>query len=186
DESAFIVLYERLKGPIFKYAFYMTSSSSAAEEVTQEVFLALLESGKRYKVTEGDVAAFVFGIARNMVKRMRRQERPYQQLPSQDWAGKRVGGETPTEGLTGQLIRNEKLASMRAAIASLPDHYRQVVVICDLCDFSYEQAAARLGCAIGTIRSRLNRAHRLLALKLRDSRISPAELRAGGTEECLI
>jgi len=68
-EDAFLLLYERLKLGIFRYAFYMTNSRPAAEEITQEVFIALLENGARYREDQGNVAAFAFGIARNFVRR---------------------------------------------------------------------------------------------------------------------
>ena len=51
DENAFRSLYDRLKTGIFRYAYFMTSSSTTAEEVTQEVFTALLNHGKRYKAS---------------------------------------------------------------------------------------------------------------------------------------
>ena len=84
EESAFLLLYERLKPSIFRYAFYMTNSKTAAEEVTQEVFISLLKDGERYRKARGDVAAFAFGIARNFVRRVQRRERVYQGLPSDE------------------------------------------------------------------------------------------------------
>ena len=62
EESAFLLLYQKLKDGIFRYAFYMTNSKSAAEEATQEVFIALLEEGHKYRVELGEVGAFAFGI----------------------------------------------------------------------------------------------------------------------------
>lgn len=186
DESAFVALYERLKGPIFRYAFYMTNSNAAAEEVTQEVFFTLLQVGSRYKKTRGDVAAFAFGIARNLVKRARRREQAYEQLPNPDALEKLPGNCTGPETLTSELVQTERLERVQSAIASLPDHYRQVIVICDLCELSYEEAACRLGCAVGTVRSRLSRARALLAEKLKGPKNSRRALPAAGTEECLI
>jgi len=75
---------------------------------------------------------------------------------------------------------------MWVAIASLPDHYRQVIVVCDLCERSYADAASRLGWAVGTISSRLNRVPPLLVQKLKQSKKPQTELSAAGTEECLI
>ena len=60
-----------------------------------------------------------------------------------------------------------KLAEyLRRAIVRLPARYREVIVLCDLQDVSYADAAQALGCAIGTVRSRLHRARHLLADKL--------------------
>ncbi len=186
-EGAFLLLYERLKLGIFRYAFYMTNSRSAAEEVTQEVFITLLESGARYREDQGNVAAFAFGIARNYVRRVARRERAYEPLPEDETADKLSGKLTSEAGiLPEQLIRCEVVESVRAAIASLPEHYRQVVVLCDLCELSYAEAAIRLDCAVGTIRSRLNRGHALLSQKLRLGGKPEATFRTTGTEGCLI
>lgn len=187
QESAFLVLYERLKGGIFRYAFYMTNSRTAAEEVTQEVFISLLNQGSHYREDRGDVGAFAFGIARNFVHRIGRRERPYQPLPEDDSLERQSGTlSSDSQSLTGQMIRNERSERVQAAIASLPDHYRQAVVLCDLCELSYEEAASKLRCAVGTIRSRLNRAHALLAQKLKPLRNCEPDIEAAGPEGCLI
>jgi RNA polymerase sigma-70 factor (ECF subfamily) len=181
DEEAFRALYEKLKRPIFRYAFYMTNSRSAAEEVTQDVFMMLLRQGNRFDSSQGDLGAFTFGLARNLVRRAARRDRNYRA----PFDGSQSEIEAPApESLTGDLIRGQRVASVRQAIAKLPDHYRQAVVLCDLCELSYAKAAQRLGCAVGTIRSRLNRAHALLAEKLK--LLEPErELRDAGAEGCL-
>lgn len=185
DENAFRLLYERLKNGIFRYAFYMTGSRSTAEEVTQEVFISLLREGKNYREDRGEVAGFTFGIARNFVRRIERRERPYGPLTDDPQDPSRTVA-SEAETIPGQMIRNETAERVQAAIHSLPDHYRQVVVLCDLCELSYEQAAARLDCAVGTIRSRLSRAHVLLAQKLKPLRNSQPAVGSPGTEGCLI
>ena len=184
EEAAFLVLYERLKGGIFRYAFYMTSSRTVAEEVVQEVFIWLLKEGGAYRENRGEVGAFAFGIARNFIRRIERRERKYEPIPDDDSAQRLAGGviSEPAQ----ELIRNQVTAQVQSAIASLPDHYREAVVLCDLCELSYDEAASRLHCAVGTIRSRLNRAHAILAEKLRPLRRNEPEIRATGTEGCLI
>lgn len=184
DETAFRTLYDRLKSAIFRYAFYMTSSRAAAEEVTQEVFLTLLEKGKSYSAAQGDLGAFTFGMARNIVRRVERRERNWRARFHEGGLDEGSSVAAP-EDLAGDLLRGERVARVRAAIAALPDHYRQVVVLCDLCDFSYAEAAARLDCAVGTIRSRLNRAHALLAQKLKLLGDVAVEMRDAGAEGCL-
>ena len=187
EEEAFLLLYGRLKAGIFRYAFYMTGSKVNAEEVTQEVFITLLRESHNYRRERGDLAAFAFGIARNFVRRIERRERPYEALPEETalatLSGKLI---SESDALPAQMIRTELAGRVQAAVASLPDHYRQVVVLCDLCEFSYAEAASRLRCAIGTIRSRLSRAHGLLAEKLRPFRSPQPEIGATGPEGCLI
>jgi RNA polymerase sigma-70 factor (ECF subfamily) len=65
------------------------------------------------------------------------------------------------------LTRAETIESVRKAVLSLPAKYREVVVLCELQDVSYVETAEILGCAIGTVRSRLHRARALLLAKLR-------------------
>ena len=184
EEGAFLLLYERLKPSLFRYAFYMTNSKAAAEEVTQEVFISLLKDGRRYRKARGDVAGYAFGIARNFVRRIQRRERIYEELPSDEALAER-----PTLGphvLQTDMIRAQEVAMVHKAVASLPDHYRQLIVLCDLCELSYAEAASRLQCAVGTVRSRLNRARALLLVKLKQSRKPQTESSTAGTEECLI
>lgn len=187
DEAAFLVLYQRLKVGIFRYAFYMTNSRSTAEEILQEVFLLLLKEGQKYRADRGDVAGFAFGIARNLVRRIGRRERFHQPIPGDEameaLSANLISG---SESLPRQMIRQEFVDRLQAAIASLPEHYRQVVVLCDLCELSYTDAAARLGCAIGTVRSRLSRAHALLAHKLEPLRSPKHCIAATGPEGCVI
>jgi len=149
--------------------------------------MSLLKEGSSYRQERGDVGAFAFGIARNLVRRVRRRERAYQPLPNDD-AIERLAASLVLEpqALQRRVIRNETVEQVRAAVYSLPEHYGQVIILCDLCEFSYAEAASRLACPVGTVRSRLNRAHDLLARKLKPARAAEPDLRAAGTEGCLI
>ena len=69
--------------------------------------------------------------------------------------------------LPGDLAQNERIETLRKAVLALPPAYREVVVLCDLHERDYAEAASALGCAIGTVRSRLHRARALLAEKMR-------------------
>ena len=186
QEAAFRLLYERLKRGIFRYAYYMTNSQTAAEEVTQEVFISLLKE-RNYRRELGDVGGFAFGIARNLVRRHQRRERVYEPLPANETLESSLTKlVSAAEVLPGQMIQSEVVARVQMAIASLPNHYRQAVVLCDLCEMTYSDAALRLGCAVGTVRSRLNRGHALLREKLRPLQGSQPEVGNAGTEGCLI
>jgi RNA polymerase sigma-70 factor (ECF subfamily) len=71
----------------------------------------------------------------------------------------------PSEG----LMRHQTSTAVWKAVLSLPEHYREVVVLCDLQGMSYADAADAVNCAIGTVRSRLHRAHDMLSKKLQHS-----------------
>lgn len=186
NEDAFLLLYDRLKEPLFRYAYYMTMSQAAAEEVTQEAFLVLLKNGHCFRPAKGDLIGFAFGITRNLIQRFKKRQRLYEELPGDEALDKLSSGQPEMTDISGQAIRNQGVETIRVAIRSLPDHYRQVVVLCDLCELTYSEVASRLECPVGTIRSRLNRAHALLARKLRQTKKPQPELPAAGPEECLI
>src|SRR2546430_10034928 len=76
DEEAFAALYRRHQRPIYRFALHMTRDQTIAEDVTQEVFLALLENGRSFDPTRGSLLSFLYGIARNRVlQRIQKQWR---------------------------------------------------------------------------------------------------------------
>ncbi len=158
-EDAFTALYRRRQGGVYRFALQMTGSSAIAEDVTQEAFLALILHGTRYDQARGTVASFLYGIARNLVLR-RIDRRPWAEMEiTEECAG--------PEDLLEDLTRRESIEHVRQAVLSLPPVFREVIVLCDLQDSSYEEAAAALDCPVGTVRSRLSRGRTMLARKLR-------------------
>jgi RNA polymerase sigma-70 factor, ECF subfamily len=105
------------------------------------------------------VAAFLYGIARNLIlRRLEREGRYHPESDCENFAG--------DSSVLDDLTRSESIEHVRRAVLSLPPTYREVVVLCDLQETSYEDAAVALDCPIGTVRSRLNRARGMLARKL--------------------
>ncbi len=172
DEEAFTLLYRRRQGPIFRFALHMSGSAQLAEEVTQDVFLFLLQRGHDFDAERGALGAYLFGVARNYVRRALEKSYPESVLgtPVEDEAASLMVESDPTEG----IARRQTSVAVWKAILSLPEHYREVVVLCDLQELSYADAAEAAGCAIGTIRSRLHRAHEMLGRKLEHSAAAPA------------
>ncbi len=167
DAEALSVLYRRRQGGIYRFALQMSGSKSIAEDVTQEVFLFLMREGRVFDPSKGAVSAFLFGVARNHVLRRLRTEHLLAPLADdsddEDAFSPASADMCPLEDLT----RAETIESVRKAVLSLPPKYREVVVLCELQDVSYGETAEILGCAIGTVRSRLHRARALLLAKLR-------------------
>ena len=167
DEEALALLYRRRQGGIYRFALQMSGSTTIAEDVTQEVFLFLMREGHVFDPARGSVSAFLLGVARNHVLRRLRVEQLLEPLgdDSEDDAPLLQASSDlcPLDDLT----RAETIVSVRKAVLSLPSKYREVVVLCELQDISYGETAEILGCAIGTVRSRLHRARALLLEKLR-------------------
>jgi RNA polymerase sigma-70 factor, ECF subfamily len=170
DEGAFLEFYRRHQGMVYRFALQMTGKLEIAEEITQEVFMAVMNSARRYDRGRGSAPAFLYGIARNFVLRALERERPYVAIvddPNADSAGHSAKEPADGKDIFGELAQNERLETLRKAVLALPPAYREVVVLCDLDERDYAEAAVALGCAIGTVRSRLHRARALLAEKMR-------------------
>jgi len=165
DEQAFVSLYRRRQGAIYRFAMHMSGSTPTAEDVTQEVFLALIRGDCGYDPQRGSLAAYLFGIARKLV--LRQLERGRSDVPLEGPVEEVArAGLAASDNLLVDLTRKETLESLRRAVLALPRRYREVVVLCDLEEVDYADAAVALGCPIGTVRSRLHRARALLLEKL--------------------
>lgn len=187
DEEAFLEFYRRHQGGLYRYAVHMSGSPQTAADVVQETFLTLIRHTSKYDEEKGSPAAFLFGIARNHLRKLHEKEGRYVPLSEefgQGLSGRRsderahVNGNGHFPASTGQaemivegLERAQIAEMLRDAILTLPDHYREPVTLCDLEGKSYGEAAALLDCPVGTVRSRLNRARSMLLDKLRPARI---------------
>jgi RNA polymerase sigma-70 factor (ECF subfamily) len=167
NETAFTVLYQRRQGAVYRFALQMSGSPSAAEEVTQEVFLMLLREPTGYDPARGPLASFLYGIARHLVWRRLAQDRPHVPLGVEGDEDSRTPEQLIARSeVESDLARDQAVQSLRRAVLALPAGYREAVVLCDLHELSYAEAADVLGCAVGTVRSRLHRARALLSERL--------------------
>jgi RNA polymerase sigma-70 factor (ECF subfamily) len=167
--AAFAALYERRQGGVYRFALRMSGSESLAEDVTQDVFIALIKDAGQFDPSRGTVASYLYGMARNRVFRLLERDRSF--IPMTE----RASGDDDEpvhdrlivrEDPLAELTRNELVETVRQSILALPIHYREVIILCSLQELSYAQAAEVLGCAVGTVRSRLHRARELLVRKL--------------------
>jgi RNA polymerase sigma-70 factor (ECF subfamily) len=140
-----------------------------AEDVTQEVFLALLRGDCGYDPARGTLSGYLFGIARKLVLRHleRRRSSVALETDADDYTQPELA---VVDDPLLDLTRREGIDALRRAVQALPRRYREVVVLCDLEEVDYADAAVALGCPIGTVRSRLHRARGLLLEKLNQER----------------
>jgi RNA polymerase sigma-70 factor (ECF subfamily) len=162
--EALVTLFRRRRVEIYRFATHMTGSAAAAEDITQDVFLVVMREASAYDPARASVMAWLYGIARNLARRKVGRERLLQPLGSDDEEARPPAvRDDPGEALD----RAGRIATLRRAVMALPVRYREVVLLCDLEELSYAEAASALGCAVGTVRSRLHRGRALLAEKLR-------------------
>jgi len=167
--DAFTELFRRRRGEVFRFATHMTGSCQVGEDVLQDVFLVVMRDAGRYDAARASVPAWLCGIARNCVRQRLAGDRRYQPLATDDDV-EAVGPIDERESPLDQLVRQERADILRAAIRALPLVYREALVLCDLQELSYGEAAAALCCPIGTVRSRLHRARGMLAAALSANR----------------
>src|SRR5262249_39067492 len=126
DEEAFLSLYRQLQAPIYRFALHMTGSPAAAEDVTQEVFLALLSGNCAFDPERGTLSGYLFGVARKLVLRYLERNRSAgeQDLDNTEW----TYIEAPAHpDVMLELLRRETIEGLRRAVLSLPKRYREVV-----------------------------------------------------------
>jgi RNA polymerase sigma-70 factor (ECF subfamily) len=195
DEDAFLEFYRRHQGGLYRYAVHMSGSPQSAADVVQETFLTLIRYARNYDEKRGAPAAFLFGIARNHLRKLQEKESRYaplsddfgRTLSADDLHGVNGNGHSGPKAVQAETILEDLeqaqiVKLLREAILTLPDHYREPVTLCDLQGKSYSEAAALLVCPVGTVRSRLNRARSMLLDKLRPARlgVGARPLRSGG------
>jgi RNA polymerase sigma-70 factor, ECF subfamily len=196
DEGAFLEFYRRHQGGIYRYAVHMTGRPEAAADIVQETFLTLIRHAGKFDEEKGAPGAFLYGIARNHVRKLHEKESRYVALGDEtsdaslgNGVAENRNGNTRYTSVSGDtetvlegLERAETVQRLRDAVLTLPEHYREPVTLCDLEGKSYEEASTLLACPVGTVRSRLNRARSILLEKLRPSHVGVKALgvRFGG------
>jgi len=179
DEEAFTQLYRRNQAQIYRFALRMTGQTWAAEEIVQDVFMTLVREPKKYDPARGPLGAFLYGIARNRVmKHLERQPREFS-LEVKNSEGEVQAIDVADERTPAHWAEvRERRERVRSAVLSLPPEFRETVVLCELEEMSYQEAAQTLECPIGTVRSRLHRGRALLLAKLEMLRESPKRANA--------
>ncbi len=178
DEEAFALLYRRHQGGLYRFALRMTGSAWGAEEIVQDVFMTLIRAPKKYDPERGSVGGLLFGIARNRV--MKHLERIPREVSLEEKNEDGTGtGIVLKDNFTPAIWteKRERVRQVRAAVLDLPAEFREAVVMCELEEMSYEEAAQMTGCPIGTIRSRLHRGRALLLAKLEMLRDVPPRMK---------
>lgn len=172
DLAAFERLYQAYSQDVYNMALRIVLSEEIAEEVTQEVFISIYKDIRRFQFQ----SAFTTWLYRIVYRRAAdyfRKMKKHQKKVSLGWdetgdivENLKDSGLTPFE----RVAENEKQDHIEKIIQSLSPKHRTIIVLRYVNQYSYEEIAEILSCRIGTVKSRLNRAHKLLGeiLKARD------------------
>lgn len=156
NEGAFLNLYERYRTPVFRFAWRLTASVEAAEDVTQECFLALLE-GAAFDERRGPLRTYLFGIARNLaMKHVRLSTRESDEVENSP------GAPDPFH----ELLSAERSELVGRAVAALPALQKEALILFEYEEFSLDEVAQVVGADVGAVKARLSRARESLRRKL--------------------
>ncbi|MGI4843854.1 MAG: RNA polymerase sigma factor [Janthinobacterium lividum] len=166
--DAFTALYRRHQGPLYRYALMRCGSADMAADVVQEAFMGLLTQRFGFDPLRGQLQHFLFGVARNLILKLEESRRRQVALPEPDEDGE-LELDLACEGPEplARLLGIEAAEQVRRALALLPAHYRDVVILFELHELSYQEIAVVCQVDIGTVRSRLSRGRAALAKRLR-------------------
>ena len=156
EAAALTPLYRRHRGPIYRFSLLWSGQPAVAADVTQDVFVHLLTHATDFDPERGALLAWLLGIARNFVRRRSGHD------PAAD-GEEHHDPPSPLPQPDAALIARQDVEALRRAVAALPPHYRDVLVLVELTERSNAEAAAICGCELNTVRSRLSRARALLA-----------------------
>lgn len=160
DEFAFVALYNRYKGPVFAFCVKMLLDRAATEDVLQETFVRVYENRERL-TRPGSFKAWLFTIARNQcLNQLRRQGR---QVSLGDTEPHAPARETPFS----QLMKSEQVDLVNEYLGHLKPEYREVIVLREYQNLSYEEIAAVTRNTVSSVKSRLFKARRKLGAFLR-------------------
>ncbi|WP_031521476.1 RNA polymerase sigma factor [Streptomyces sp. NRRL F-5123] len=166
EPEAFAGLYDRHAAGLHRYVTRRLGAD-LADDVVGETFLIAFRRRERYDMSRPEARPWLYGIAANLISRHHRSE----QRAYRAWA--RTGADpvarsfTPdTDAVEGRVTAQASGAALAAALRSLSQGDRHVLLLIAWADLSYEEVATALGIPLGTVRSRLNRARRKMRAAL--------------------
>ena len=170
DSAAFQTLYRRHRSGLYSFALMHSGSPALAADVVQDVFMGLLGERYDFDPLRGMLANYLYGVARRMVHgHARRNERWVQPALDDDGGDSETAADASDEPLA-RLLDVEATERLHRALACLAPHYRDVLILFELHELSYQAIAEICGLELGTVRSRLSRARAGLAKALQPYR----------------
>jgi RNA polymerase sigma-70 factor (ECF subfamily) len=170
DATAFQALYRRHRSGLYSFALLHCGSPHVAADVVQDVFMGLLNDHYDFDPLRGMLASYLYGVTRRMVHGHVRQNARWIQP---DGAGndlETVTAEHEADAPLTRLLDLEATERLHRALSGLAPHYRDVLILYEFNELSYQQIAEICQLDLGTVRSRLSRARAGLAKALQPFR----------------
>jgi RNA polymerase sigma-70 factor (ECF subfamily) len=164
DRDAMAAIYGRESGAVYRYALALSGNPDWAGDAMQEAFIALATRAENFDAAKGSLGAWLAGVARHWL--LAQWRAAHQHAPLDDAQGDDAPGVASTDAV---LVRRQDIDALWTAVRALPWPFREALVLVDLQERPYEQAAAIAGIEINTLRSRLHRARARLAALLNET-----------------
>jgi RNA polymerase sigma-70 factor (ECF subfamily) len=158
DPAAFIKLYERHRAAIFRFAYRLSGSVEAAEDITHDCFLGLIKKPGNFEPDRASLRTYLFSAARNLwFKQLRNSGR---ELAMDEWPEEQFldGSKEPL----GRLLDEELSMKVQEAVVSLPPLQREALVLFEYEGLALIEIASMVGTDVGAVKSRLHRARQRL------------------------
>ncbi|HEX8939654.1 MAG TPA: sigma-70 family RNA polymerase sigma factor [Candidatus Limnocylindrales bacterium] len=160
DERALEELYGRYSGPLYSLAYQVTRAERFAQDVVQEVFLALWKDAGRFDPTKGAVGPWLFSLARHKaIDLVRREANVRRRTADVD-----LERETAADDVDHEAWLRLRRDVVRGAIEQLPPAQREALELAFFAGLTHVEVADRLGIPLGTAKTRI----RTALLRLRD------------------
>ncbi len=150
SEVAFMLLFDRHREVIFRVAYRLTNSATAAEDITQECFLGLLDAPGRFDPAKGTLRTYLYGAVRNHARR-------YHGLRDCDVDLEGTEADETAE-VFQMFLRQEQSQVIQQAVSTLPLQQREALILFQYEELPLEEVAVILGIEVGAVKSRLHRA----------------------------
>jgi len=155
---------------LYRTAFYLAKERDEAQDLVQETYARALDSYRRYTLGS-NMKAWLTKILYNLFFDRYREKKRWIRVedPSRDSEETPDYWETVAAGDPGpesDLLTEERNTEIAEALGKLPEEFRSPILLVDMGDLSYAEAAEILSCPVGTIRSRLSRGRKVLRRSL--------------------
>lgn len=171
DHGALEPLYRQEAGPVYRYALALCGNASWAADATQDAFMALVQRPAAFDPARGSLGAYLAGAARHALLARWREARDEVSLDDDSGAEPPPGGQAVSPETL--LVREQAGERVWAALRALPWAFREAVVLVDLQERPYADAARIAGVELNTLRTRLHRARLRLASLLAEAGEAP-------------
>lgn len=166
EAAALDELYRRESGPVYRYALALCGNAAWAADATHDAFMALIHRPEGYDPTRATLGAYLAGVARHALSAQWRELQRLLPLPEEDGGIDVLPAVAQAVSPDILLVRAQDSAAVWAALRRLATHYREAVLLVDVQERPYEEAAQIAGIPLNTLRTRLHRARLQLAALL--------------------